>query len=279
LPESTRRIDRVWLRHWGLTRDPFSELAPPYVPLPSHDEALARLVYSIERAQRFTTFVAEAGLGKTTVLRQAIRMTRSPRRRTVLAHSTSDGQELLGLFADGLGLPFSTGSDRAGIWRALARSLRAATLEGTHVVLAIDGWDEELSPAAVHDLLALMDVNSPKAQNISLICVGRGHSDDRSGPSDEWSLAIGLERLTRSEAETYIEAKLSVVAGAEGIFTPRALTRLHSWTEGIPRRIDQLATFSLMAGALQGLEVVSPDVVDAVALRNLVEVNPLRIEG
>ena len=39
----------------------------PYVPLPSHDEAMARLVFSIERQQRFVTLFAEAGLGKTTV--------------------------------------------------------------------------------------------------------------------------------------------------------------------------------------------------------------------
>jgi type II secretory pathway predicted ATPase ExeA len=95
----------------------------------------------------------------------------------------------------------------------------------------------------------------------------------------ERTLAIGLERITRSEAETYVEAKLSAAGCAEHIFTPRALTRLHCWSEGVPRGIDQLATLSLMAGALNGLEVVSPDVVDGVALRHLVDVNPAMVAG
>ena len=78
----------MWLRHWGLAHDPFVGTHSPYVPLPSHDEAVARLVYSIERQQRFITLFAEAGLGKTTVVPQAIKETRSPRRRIVLVACT-----------------------------------------------------------------------------------------------------------------------------------------------------------------------------------------------
>ena len=73
----------VWYRHWGLSRHPFDDVDSPYVPLPSHDEALYRLVYAIEQGHRQVIFQAEAGLGKTTVLHRAIDETRSPRRRVV----------------------------------------------------------------------------------------------------------------------------------------------------------------------------------------------------
>jgi general secretion pathway protein A len=264
----------VWLRHWGLTRDPFGEWDSAYVPLPSHDEAVARLVYAIERAQRFSPFLAESGLGKTTVLRQALKVTRHSSRRTVIVHAPSDGQQLLGLLADGLGLPFAIGSDRAGVWRGLARAIRTASLEGNHLLFAVDGWDEELTPSAIQDLFALMELGRFRSGLLTLIRVGRGPTDERMVSYEEPTLAIGLERLTRSEAETYVEAKLAAAGCADRVFTPRALTRLHSWSEGVPRGIDQLSTFSLMAGAVQGLELISPDVVDGVALRCLVEVNP-----
>jgi hypothetical protein len=48
------------------------------------------------------------------------------------------------------------------------------------------------------------------------------------------------------------------------------LTRLHSWSDGVPRALEQLAALSMIAGAVQGLEVVTPDVVDGVAERKLV---------
>ncbi len=263
----------MWPRHWGLDRDPFAEGDSPYLSLPSHDKAVARLVDSIERAQRFTALFAEAGLGKTIVLRRAIERSRAPRRRSVLVHAPSDGQQLLGLFADGLGLPFSTGSDRATVWRALARSIRTASLEGTHIVLAVDGWDEEPSLATMQDVTALMNVGRSHAPPISFVRVGRGPSRDRTEWFDAGPLPIGLERLTRSEAETYVEAKLSIAGGSQRIFTPRALTRLHSWSEGVPRKIDQVATSCLMVGAAEGLEMVTPDVVDGVAPRNFMELN------
>src|SRR5579883_2444311 len=72
------RIEGVWQRHWGLSRDPFGVIDAPYVPLASHEDALGRLVYSIEQGQRFVTLVAGAGLGKTTVLRRAMDQVRGP---------------------------------------------------------------------------------------------------------------------------------------------------------------------------------------------------------
>jgi MSHA biogenesis protein MshM len=264
----------VWLRHWGLTRDPFAAAHSPYVSLPSHDEALARLVYSIERQQPHVTFLAEEGLGKTTVVKEAIRQVRSPRRRPVFAHTPLDGRQLLGLLADGLGLPFAAGSDRHGVWRRLARSLRAAAIEGTHVFFVIDGWDDTAHSATAQDLVALVESSRQTGPAASLIKVGRGTPEDREQRCDSWALAIGLERLTRSEAASYLEAKLAAAGCRDRIFTPRGLTRLHSWAQGVPRALDQLATFSLMAGALQGLEVVSPEIVDGVSLQSVVGLNP-----
>ena len=261
----------MWLRHWGLAQDPFGPTPAPYIPLPSHDEALARLVFSIERHRRLITFFAGAGLGKSTVVRRAIEETRNPRRRFVLVTAPTAGHDLLGLLADGLGLPSAVGSDRDRVWRTLCHGLRAAALEGRQVVFVVDGWDRSVGSAPMRDLMALLNLAGPNRPSASLVRVGRG--DDDSECDDPWTLAIGLERLTRSESETYLEARLSSAGCRDRILTPRALTRLHSWSEGVPRALDQLAGFSLIAGATQGLEVVTADVVDGVALRSLVGVN------
>jgi hypothetical protein len=167
-------------------------------------------------------------------------------------------------------MPFAVGSGRDGVWRALARTLCAAALEGYHVVFIVDGWDTDPGPTTMQDLTALMDAAGPQGLPPSLIRVGRGTDEAR----DSWTVAIGLERLTRSESETYVGAKLGSAGCRERIFTPRAFSRLHSWSEGVPRTLDEIATFALVAGAVQGREVVTPDVVDGVALRSLVGVNP-----
>jgi general secretion pathway protein A len=264
----------VWLQHWGLDRNPFGSANSPYVSLPSHDEAVARLVYSIERAERFVAFFADAGLGKTTVVRRAIDETRSVRRRWVLVNALSERTQLLGSVAVGLGLPFREGSSPERVWRSVARAVRSASMEGCHLVFVIDGGDEQLTPATMKDLAALSAVGSRSAPTVSLIRVARGTPHESPESSDRWALTIGLERLTCSQAGTYLSAKLADAGCPERVFTPRALTRLHSWSEGVPRGLDQLATLSLMAGALLGLEVVTPEVVDGVADGSLVAANP-----
>jgi AAA domain len=263
----------VWLRHWRLARDPFESADSPYVSLPQHDEAVARLVYAIDRAERFIDVLAEAGLGKTTVVRRAIHEMRSPRRRWVVVNAPSGRASLLGLVADGLGLPFREGADPERVWRSLARAARSATAEGCHLVLVIDGWDDEVAPGTMKDLAALSAVGSAAGPPVSLIRVGRGTPGELPDRSDPWVLAIGLDRLTRSQAAIYLDAKFAAAECRERVFTPRALTRLHSWSEGVPRGLEQLATFALMAGAVQGLEVVSPEVIDGVAQQGLVAAN------
>src|SRR3954468_19759112 len=74
----------VWKRHWKLLRDPFVGVASPYVSVSSHDEAVARLVDTIETGQRHAVIRAAAGLGKSMVLARAVAEARGPWRRAVL---------------------------------------------------------------------------------------------------------------------------------------------------------------------------------------------------
>ena len=76
---------------------------------------------------------------------------------------------------------------------------------------------------------------------------------------------IRLAPLTRSEAAEYLARKLSAAGRSEATFTPRAITRLHLLSQGVPRGLDRLATLALMAGAMRGLEVIGPEVVEGVA--------------
>jgi type II secretory pathway predicted ATPase ExeA len=254
----------VWPRHWGLTRDPFAGGDSPYVSLPSHDEALYRLVYAIERAERQIVFRAEAGLGKTTVLRAAIAATRSARRRFALIRAPADRTQLLSLLAEQFVRPLGLGPSSDALWQWVARALRVAALEGFQVVVAIDDCADRLDPAMRHDLEALGHLGPGDEPGFSVIRVARTPGDPQPDPAEAWTLAIGLKRLTRSEVEVYLAAKLAAAGCAEPIFTPRALTRLHARSAGVPRGIERLAALSLMAAAARGLEVISPEIVEGV---------------
>ena len=228
----------MWIRHWGLADDPFAGADPPYLPLPSHDMAIARLAMAVERRQRMCAIVAGTGMGKSVVLRRAAEIFRNPRRRTVLVPSAAGGSLLLAQIADGLGLPMGSGSDRDPVWRLLARTLRARAIEGIHVVLLLDGCEGRTDP----DLLALLDAAGSRSAPHSLIAAG---DDDLDGFDD----VIRLGRLSRSEAETYLAGRLAAVGCRDRLFTPRAIGRLHAWSEGVPRALNRLAARAMAEGA------------------------------
>jgi len=253
------------MRHWGLGRDPFADLDSPYVPLPSHDEALARLVHAIETAQRRAIFTAAAGLGKTTVLRKAFAETQSPRRRFAAVGCPPDGSLLFTLLAERLGERVGREPGRLGSWRGLERAIRIWSLQEFQVVLAVDDCDERGARAIRRELESLVQLGSKFDTELTIIQLERADRPYRSDSSGSWALAISLRPLTRSEVERYLTTKLAAAGCGQPIFTPRAITRLHCLSAGVPRGFQQLASLSLTAGAARGLEVIPPDLVDGVA--------------
>jgi len=255
----------MWKRHWGLSRDPFLDGRSSYVALPTHVEAASRLVYTIESGQRLAVLRADAGLGKSTVLRQALAEARQAGRRIALASDPIDAVGLWNELADRLGTPAAPPSgDRATSWRRLERTARVSSLEGRRVVLAVDGaealWDEPLRP----DLLRLAQLDGGSVTVILAVRDGDGHEPEAES-TPPWTLSIGLARLTRSEVERYLSVKLAAAGCGEALFTPRAIIRLHAVCSGVPRGLDRLASLALMAAATRGLEAVSSEVVDDAA--------------
>lgn len=247
------------MHHWDLRRDPFSE-GEVHVPLPGHEEAVARLIHAIETPQGPTFLIAGAGLGKTCVLRRAIAESRSARRRVAWASHPLDGLALWNDLADRLGAPPEPGRDRAAAWRALERAARVRALQGQRVVFAIDGAENLLDESVWPDVERLTLIDGGDDAPPALLLTARG--DDAFGSPLPWSLSIRLAPLTRSETALYLAAKLKDAGGSEHLFTPRAIVRLHAAARGAPRGLDRLASLSLTAAASRGLEVVSSEVVD-----------------
>ncbi len=255
----------MWMLHWGLSRDPFSENESPYVPSPSHHEAVARVVFAVETAQRRAVLSAPAGMGKTVVLHKAVSDLLNPRRRFAAVNCPHDGTLLFALLAERLCQRVGREPSRLGAWRALERAIRLAALQGDQVVLIVDDCDDRLDATVRRDLDSLAQLGSMTSTGLTVVQLERPGIEAPPAAGDLWSAVISLERLTRSQADAYLATKLQWAGGTERIFTPRAITRLHALSLGVPRGLEQLASICLAAGAVRGLEVINPELVDAVA--------------
>jgi type II secretory pathway predicted ATPase ExeA len=252
-----------WQSYWGFDRTPFVQHDPPYVSLPSHDETARVLADCVQTGQRGALLTAEAGLGKTTVLRRVLAEARNPRRRCVLVSCPREGGLLPGLLAERLGERVGREPGRLACWRAIERALRLTSIVGYHVVIGIDDC-QNASPAVRRDIEAVASLESGMSMRLTIIQAGRPIASARARARLAPGVALGLDSLTRSEAERYLTTKLAGAGCNEPVFTPRAVTRLHCSSAGVPAAIDQLAARCLMLGAVRRIEAIPHELVDAV---------------
>jgi type II secretory pathway predicted ATPase ExeA len=239
--------------HWQMAADPFRPATGPFVATPAHEEAVARLLHVIESGERRGVLEAEAGLGKSVVLAEALRRARHPSRRIVLSSAALAGtslEETLARALTGRAAPARAGA-------ALRDAIRLAARQGLAVVLAIDDA-QFIDPRELDRIAALAHGGT----RLTILRVGR--PGEPQGPG-HWDLFVQLPPLSRTEAEHYLAAKLAA-AGRDGpTFTARAVARLHALCGGVPRGLDRLAGLALAAGAVRGAEILTAEVVEAVA--------------
>jgi len=248
-------------RHWGLSGDPFAAGAPPLVATPSHVEAVERLSHAIASGESLAVLRAPEGLGKSTVLAQALDQARGIGRRIARVSGPIDGEDLLGGLAEALGCRRPPG--RSAAWRGLVDAAKVCRWQGRSLVLAVDDCHTLAEAVERRDLDRLPHLDPHPGARITVLLVGRPEPEDE--PACPWRLAIRLSPLSRGEVAVYVEAKLAAAGRAEPTFTPRALTRLHALSTGNPRGLDRIASLALMVGALKGLEVIGPEVVEGAA--------------
>lgn len=250
--------------YWKVRQDPFINPGSPFVPTSIHEEAVARLVHTIENHDRLAEIRGGAGLGKSRVLIQALRETRSPLRRAARVVSPVEGVEMVSGLAEALGARVPAPQRRGEAWRTLVEAVRLCRCQRLQVVLAIDGCENLREPADQLDLDRLVHVDPHPGSRLTILRVSRDEdAEETRRPS---GLRIRIGPLTRTDLQRYVEAKLAAAGRSEPTFTPRAINRLHACTLGIPLNIDRLATLGMMAAALRGLEIITPEVIDGAAL-------------
>ncbi len=248
--------------HWRLTADPFASGSGCFVPIPSHVEAIARVVHAIKSREPRVQVRAPAGLGKTVVLNRVLAAVRSPD-LCIARGIAADSDRWLDDLARALGARSPAEFDRPAAWKRLAEAAKLRRIQGQGVVFAIDDrheLDDGIAPEM--DRLARSIDPHPGAR-VTVLEFGRPTS--RQSSQEPWILKVRLAPLTRTETTLYIDAKLAAAGRMDPTFTPRAINKLHALSAGNPRGIDRLAGLALLAGAMKRLEILPPDVIDGVA--------------
>ena len=175
-------------------------------------------------------------------------------------------------FADDTSLPFRIGNalglDGNGIsvdrnsWNAIQDHLFSNSTIGHRTVLILDNVDD----ASEEILQCFLKMWGPYPHGCTFMSL-----DDESIVNlprwilDQCDLKIELPRWDLGQTADYFEFALSIAGGRDDLFDGQAITRIQELSDGIPRKISQIADLSLVAGAVRKSERVTAELVDQVS--------------
>lgn len=261
---------------WGLTAAPFANRLSSrwFHEGPVHEEAVARLLFLIERQRGFALLNGDSGSGKTMTLQY---LAEQARRAQCLAASVSltgiDGTEMLWQLAVKLRLAPTESESRWSLWRRIADQLTALRLSRMQTVLIFDHL--ERADSSCFGLLERLVCLAQEVGQTTFITAVRSHDVPRLGSflRDLPDLRVELSGFDAEQTDGFIRDMLDRAGATRTIFRQDAVSRIHARSNGLPRTICRLCDLALIAGMAEEHETISGELIDSIATGLLSPVN------
>ena len=267
----------MYLDHFQLKETPFSISPDPrYLYLSDqHREALAHLVFGVERDGGFILLTGEVGTGKTTICRCLLDQLPEQCDVALVLNPRLTVRELLSTICDEFGIRYPKANQSIKTFIDLLNGyLLDSHARGRKAVLIIDEA-QNLSPAVLEQIRLLTNLETTKRKLLQVILLGQPELREMLGRPELRQLSqriiarYHLGPLTRADVDAYVNHRLAVAGAREPLFSPAAVNRLFVLSRGIPRLINIIADRAMLGAYAEGERFVTPSIVKRAALEAL----------
>ena len=264
----------MYEEHFGLTAKPF-QLSPDarfFFPSREHKRALSFLQYGIDQADGFIVITGDVGTGKTTLVQTLLSDLDAEDVMVATIVTTQLAEDdLLQLVANSLGLKISAGSSKALLLRDLESLFRQRAQNKQRVLLIVDEA-QNLPARSVEELRMLSNFQLDGRPLVQVFLLGQEEfratllSEGFEQLRQRVIATYHLSPLGEDETRTYIEHRLSRAGwNQQPGFTESAFEAIFAFSDGVPRRINNLCDRLLLYAFLEELSVIDKSVVDSVS--------------
>ncbi len=245
---------------FGFGEEPFSNTPDPdfFFMSRAHREVLLSLMFGIQERRGFCAVAGEIGSGKTTLVRQLLRLLPPAVKTAVILNPKVSASSLLSDIVRDFGIP-GRHPTKAGCFALLNKFLLAGSEDSQNAVILVDEaqW---LSSRVLEELRMLSNLETAKRKLLQIVLIGQPELKDllrrESLLQMRQRLAVFLELkgLGAEETRGYIQHRLRCASAAEIklSFDDEACETVHQVSRGIPRLINSLCDRMVMAAFFAG---------------------------
>jgi len=253
---------------YGFSEKPF-ELTPNprflYLTR-SHREALASMLYGIKNRKGFISMTGGGGTGKTILIHSLLDRLDNKVKTVLIFHTTITFTDLLKTIVQELNLA-TVKENRMDLLHQLIQYLVLMGKRGETLLVIIDEA-QKLPQKVMEELQMFSDLRS---KGIQIVFVGQPELEDKLNSESLKQLRQSIEirrqirSLSEEESKEYIDHRLRLVGSSSSeIFSPKALSLICSYAQGIPRVINTLCDNALLMGSNSFKKNIEVDIVHEV---------------
>ena len=262
----------MYLAYWNLKEMPFENTPDPRFLYHSnqHEEALARMFYTIKYRKGGGLLTGVFGCGKTLIAQSILNELNSEKYRYVYINNPLLGSEEL-LRSIVRRLKSVTLPDKKSDFSAdyfleiLEKILHDYSREGKEVAIIIDEAHIIEDAKVFEELRLLLNFQLQDKFLLTLLIFGQPELipkiNDYKPLEQRISIKCHLKSLDLESTQGYITHRLSVAGRNTPIFTQEAMAVIYEYSGGVPRRINRLCDICLLAGFGRRVELVQEDIV------------------
>lgn len=261
---------------WGLKEKPFRNTPDPKFIYYSqeHEEALSRLIYTVEEQMGAAMLTGVFGCGKTMVAYAFMERLagRGDCKVAYLANPQLNDVELIRMIAYYLGvqdLPErKTEILKDALIEKIEEILRNNYDDGKNTVLIIDEAHVITDKIIFEELRLLLNFQLKDKFLLTLILSGqpelKKNVDNIKQLAQRIALRCHIDKLSEEDARNYISHRLKVAGQEKILFSPEALKLIYERSGGIPRRINNICEIALFTGFGKGADIVTGEIIEEV---------------